>query len=125
LEEKFINIVFRNKSVKFAVALLISMILIGCIAEKVTISKIRSNPGEFVGKKVIISGIYMGWQSNEPPPVTRSDWVIADGTGSIHVTGLTPNLDPLGDIGKNLTVVGYVRLGERPYLEAVKLKVLG
>ena len=90
----------------------------------VTISKIRSNPSEFLGKKVVIRGVYMGWRGDESPPVTRSDWVIDDGTGKIYVTGIIPNLDPVKDIGKNITVVGYVRVIDgKPYIEAINIEL--
>mgnify|MGYP003877921827 CR=1 FL=1 len=93
-------------------------------ANNITISQIKSDPSEFVGKKVVIHGIYMGWRGDGPPPVTRSDWVIDDGTGRIYVTGIVPNLDPVKDIGKNLTVIGYVRIiNDRVYIEAVKVEI--
>jgi hypothetical protein len=90
----------------------------------VTIYQIRSNPSEFLGKKVVIRGVYMGWRGEESPPVTRSDWVIDDGTGKIYVTGIIPNLDPVKDIGKNITVVGYVRIVDgKPYIEAISVEL--
>ncbi len=88
-------------------------------ANGVTISQIKSDPSKFVGRRVVIHGIYMGWKGDGPPPVTRSDWVIDDGTGRIYVTGIFPNLNPIKDIGKNITVVGYVKvINEKPYIEA-------
>ena len=66
----------------------------------------------------------MGWKGNEPPPLTRSDWVVDDGTGQIHITGIIPNLDPIKDIGKNVTVVGYVGVIDgKPYIKAIDVKV--
>lgn len=113
---------------KTAFTILLASALLGCTkvseSPNVTIAEIKANPSEFVGKKVTINGTYMGWQSKESPPVTRSDWVVDDGTGRIYVTGCNPGLDPVKDVGKNVTVVGYVRLaGERPYIEAVKCEV--
>ena len=54
------------------------------------------------------------------PPVTRSDWVLKDETGSIYVTGkVSPGLDPVEDIGEKITVYGIVRLKDnQAYIEA-------
>jgi len=88
----------------------------------VTIAEIKNKSDELVGELVIIKGVYMGWKGEGPPPVTRSDWVIDDNTGAIYITGKSPNLDPIKDVGKNITVVGYVRLKDTtPYIEAVKV----
>jgi hypothetical protein len=63
------------------------------------IGDIIKSPGEFDGKTVEIVGYFRGWdlldEAGGSPPVTRSDWVIADNSGAIYVTGLLPKgLDP-------------------------------
>jgi hypothetical protein len=63
------------------------------------IGEIFDSPGQYAGKRVEIIGFFHGWdllnEMQSGPPVTRSDWVIADHGGAIYVTGLTPsNLDP-------------------------------
>ncbi len=91
-----------------------------CAAANSSISDIVSNPSKYVDQKVTLSGEYRGWESGHgSPPVTRSDWVLKDGSGSIYVTGKTPALDPVKDIGKPVTVDGTVRIkGSQVYLEA-------
>ncbi|WP_457548551.1 hypothetical protein [Archaeoglobus sp.] len=107
-------------------------LFLGCIVNvsntkrnaSVTIQQIKSNPNEFLGKKVVVRGIYMGWKSNEPPPVTKSDWVIDDGTGRIYVTGIVPNLNPITSIGTKVIVEGYVKIKNgQPYIEATDVVV--
>lgn len=65
----------------------------------VWIGDILNNSTNYDGKLVFIAGTYDGWNAhrtiNVPPPVTRSDWVIRDDTGSIYVTGINPRLDPI------------------------------
>ena len=86
---------------------------------------LASTPSAFEGKVVTLVGEYCGWQSEggQAPPVTRSDWVLNDGTGEIYVTGKSPDLDPVADVGKMLTVIGTMRLSDGvPYLEALDIK---
>jgi len=89
--------------------------------EKVSIADITSNPTEYEGKTVTISGEYRGWEPGHgSPPVTRSDCVLKDETGAIYVTGkVSPGLDPVDDRGKKITVHGIVRVkGSQAYIEA-------
>jgi hypothetical protein len=63
------------------------------------IGEIIASPDDFKGKIVEIVGYFRGWdlmdEAGGPPPVTRSDWVIADNSGAIYVTGDLPQgLDP-------------------------------
>ena len=111
------------------------LLLLGCLlacaegmqtasAEGLTIADITSNPTKYEGKTVTVSGEYRGWESGHgSPPVTRSDWVIKDGTGAIYVTGkAAPGLDPTEDRGKGITVYGVVKVkGEQAYIEAEKI----
>ena len=88
---------------------------------EISITDITSNPAEYEGKTVTIVGEYRGWEGGHgSPPVTRSDWVLKDETGSIYVTGkVSPGLDPTEDIGKEITVHGIVRVkGGQAYIEA-------
>lgn len=100
----------------------IALISISTTQEKVTISEIRNNPYKFTGNKVAIKGVYKGWNINESPPVTRSDWVLGDTTGRIYVTDKFPGFYPPEGVGKNITVIGFVRTTEKQlYIEALKL----
>jgi len=89
------------------------------------IANIVRDPGGFLGVLIAVKGRFMGWRipSNLPgpafkgPPVTRSDWVLADDTGWIYVSADSPGncgLSPLkpGDIGRAVEVVAEVRIAE-------------
>ena len=90
-------------------------------------------PREFDGRTFEVVGYYRGanlfGEAGGSPPVTRSDWVIADDTGAIYVTGIAPQgLDPSArsDAWSLVRVTGrvvYVRLGTS-YLEARRVDVL-
>ena len=63
------------------------------------IADILADPDRYSGKTVEITGYFRGWdllkEAPGGPPVTRSDWVIADQGGAIYVTGPLPEgLDP-------------------------------
>jgi len=63
------------------------------------IGEILVSPEKFQDKQVEITGYYHGWdllkEVSNGSPVTRSDWVIADESGAIYVTGVFPEgLDP-------------------------------
>ncbi len=95
------------------------------------LGRILESPQEFQGQEVTVVGYYRGWdlvgEANAPPPVTRSDWVMADATGAIYVSAAsaTPADLPLGpgsgnDLWRVLRLSGVVRLTaeSQPYLEA-------
>ena len=88
--------------------------------DQAKIGDILANPAKYVWELVTITGEYRGWQGEGyEPPVTLSDWVIKDETGLIYVTGKSPGLDPVEDIGKKLEVSGMVRVkDDTPYIEA-------
>jgi hypothetical protein len=63
------------------------------------IGDILSHPDQYSENPVEIVGYFRGWdllhETRQAPPVSRSDWVIADSSGAIYVTGLVPQgLDP-------------------------------
>jgi len=95
----------------------------------VTINEIRTNPTVYEEKTVTIKGEYRGWQAEGEgygPPVTRSDWIIKDDTGWIYVTGRSPRLDPIEDIGTHLFVVGTVEIkNSNVYIQAQDIKIAG
>ncbi len=97
------------------------------------VGTILQAPREFEGRAFDIVGYYRGanllGEASASPSVSKSDWVIADATGAIYVTGAQPSgLSPQsrGDIWSLVHVRGvvvYVRLGTS-YLEARKVEVL-
>lgn len=59
-----------------------------------------------VGKRVTVSGIYMGLRGGDgAPPVRRSDWVLASEGVSLYVSGPDQGVQP----GGNVTVTATVR----------------
>ena len=95
------------------------------------LGRILESPQEFAGQEVAVVGYYRGWdllgEANAPPPVTRSDWVMADATGAIYVSAasaapadLPPGPGSGNDLWRVLRLSGVVRLtaGGQPYLEA-------
>ena len=87
----------------------------------VSIADITSNPAEYEGKTVTLTGEYRGWEPGHgSPPVTRSDWVLKDESGAIYVSGrVSPGLDPVEDCGRELTVRGIIRvINNQAYLQA-------
>jgi hypothetical protein len=91
-----------------------------------TIGDIRANPGAYEGKVVAIEGKYQGWKAGfGSPPVTRSDWLVQDATGWLYVTGKPAGLDPLGDVGRPIKVIGLVSITKdgEPYLYAHEVEI--
>ena len=90
-------------------------------------------PREFDGRTFEVVGYYRGanlfGEASGNPPVSRSDWVIADDTGAIYVTGIAPQgLDPSArtDVWSIVRLTGrvvYVRLGTS-HFEARRVDVL-
>ena len=91
-----------------------------------TIKEIKQNPSFYLNKIVEIKGKYRGWKGEDGPPVTRSDWAIDDGSGSIYVTGKPAvHLSPTKDIGRRIKLKGKVSIkGKQVYLTAINIGVL-
>jgi hypothetical protein len=96
---------------------------------------VLESPQEFQGQEVTVVGYYRGWdllgEANAPPPVTRSDWVMADATGAIYVSAASTALADLppgpgsgNDLWRVLRLSGVVRLTAegQPYLEADRVQ---
>jgi hypothetical protein len=96
------------------------------------IAGIIQSPDDYLGEEVEITGYFQGWdllgEVDDPPPVTRSDWVIADEGGALYVTGMLPaNLDPASrdDVGTVIRLTATVATRqEQIYLEAQSIEVL-
>jgi hypothetical protein len=97
------------------------------------IGTIANAPREFDGRIFELVGYFRGWnllgEASGNPPVTRSDWVIADTSGAVYVTGALPaglNAGSRNDIWtviKLRAAVVYVRNGTS-YLEAKSVQVV-
>jgi len=90
-------------------------------SEATCICLIKQYPLAYTGQKVTLTGQYRGWEyGHGSPPITRSDWVLQDATGSIYVNGASKLKHPR-DIGKPVQVSGTVRIkGGVPYIEVPK-----
>jgi len=96
------------------------------------IAGILQAPDDYLGEQVEITGYFHGWdlldEVGAAPPVTRSDWVIADEGGALYVTGMYPaNLDPgsKDDVGTVIRLTATVAARqEQVYLEATAVEVL-
>lgn len=96
------------------------------------IGELIKHPDRFIGQQVEVIGFFRGWdllkEVKGSSPVTRSDWVIADSSGAIYVTGIIPpNLDPasLKDTGKVIRLVATVEQNQNgTYLRAVSVEVI-
>ncbi len=89
-------------------------------------------PREFDGRTFEITGYFRGWNlfgEASGTPITRNDWVIADNTGAIYVTGAAPQgLDPSSradawSVIRLTARVVYVRLGTS-HLETRSVQIL-
>ena len=85
---------------------------VGTAPLPLTVREAVRRAAELADRRVIIAGLYRGWEPDpdDPncrpgPPVTRSDWVIADHTGGMYVTGRT-ELSPSRDVGTRIEAVG-------------------
>ena len=95
------------------------------------IGDILSQPNNYTNQQVEIIGYYRGWdllkEVQGAPPVTRSDWVIADQSGAIYVTGISPEkLNPSSqqDIWMVVRLVAIVKTNQNGvYLQAQSVEV--
>lgn len=89
-----------------------------------TIDEVMKDIKSYLGKKLLISGEFRGWEGSAgPPPVTRSDWVVKDDTGYIYVLGAPP-FNPVEDKGKKIIVIGTLKVSKSniPYIEPILIE---
>ena len=94
------------------------------ITKKPTIAQICAQPANYVGREVILEGIFLGWRRGKchfPPgaettsPKTRSDWLIGTGSNCAYVTGGHPaGVNPANheDSGCHIEITGIVALSD-------------
>lgn len=91
---------------------------------------ILTHPEKYDEKYVSVKGDYYGWfKAPGYPPITRSDWVIADESdNAIYCTGKLPQtFDPRSkaSIGKPITILAQVRCKDfKPYLVVQEIKTI-
>ena len=95
--------------------------------EKIPLQTILQNPASFQHRKVIVVGVFRGWQGKgEHPGITRSDWVLEDASGAMYVAGAPPfGLDPVKDLGRPVTLWGTLKVTGKgiPYLIPDKVDI--
>ena len=78
------------------------------------IEAIMQNPAAYEGQAVKITGVYRGFEAGHgSPPVTESDWVIQDDTGSIYVRTNSASLKYPEDLNRPVAINGIIRLNIR------------
>ncbi len=98
-------------------------------ATRVTIRAILNHPGAFKNKKIVLEGTFRGWSGkcNRSSMLTRSDWVLDDGTGCIYVTGRIPaGVSPSDPKGERVALSGSIKTGKRgkPFFDAAEARQL-
>jgi len=98
-------------------------------AKKVTIRALLDRPKEYKDKNIVLEGDFRGWSGAcaGSSLLTRSDWVLDDGTGCIYVSGRVPaGVSPVNPKGERLAVSGRVKTGKKgkPYFDAKEARQL-
>lgn len=77
-----------------------------------TVERINTDPGRYEGAEVTLKASFKGWKGAcaGPPPVSRSDWMVDDGTGCLYVHGpLPPGLDPARPKDERVVLTGVLK----------------
>ncbi len=98
-------------------------------AKRVTIREILNHPKAFKDKKIVLEGAFRGWSGkcNRSSMLTRSDWVLDDGTGCIYVTGRIPaGVSPSDPKGERVALSGSIKTGKggKPVFDAKEARQL-
>jgi hypothetical protein len=102
---------------------IVSYALAGAYVKEPAIKEIVASD-KYIGSTVELKGVFIGWGGKiGPPPVTKSDYIIEDKTGQIHVSGRLPKGISMKDAGKKITIKGTVRSTVTDYM-GVKKKVI-
>lgn len=88
-----------------------------------TIAMINNHPSDYEGMKLSLSGVFKGWKGRckGSPPVSRSDWMLADNSACIYISGAMPaGLQAMFPHDEAITITGTVRLTQagKAYIEA-------
>lgn len=98
-------------------------------SQRITLERIMAAGAAYAGRTVTVEGSFRGWKSPCPTSVsiTRSDWILDDGTGCIYVSGCLPSsLSASAPRGERVMVSGKVMLiGDgKMNLQATAVRVL-
>jgi putative hemolysin len=99
------------------------------------VGKIINQPNDYIGQEVSVTGFFRGWdllgETGNSPPVTRSDWVIKDGSGAMYIASeesveIPFNPSSQENTVKILKVVGVVTLSDsgKPFLSLKSTEVI-
>jgi hypothetical protein len=93
------------------------------LLDDVTVEQIINAPAMYQDRLLAVKGRYLAWHGNitSSPPVTRSDWILADvkTRRCIYVSGKRPYGVKIGDI---IIVISILRHNKRGYyLKSVKI----
>ncbi len=90
------------------------------------LSKVAADHKAYVGKQIIIKGLFMGYGGNEcsfppifcyRPAISRSDWIFSDGEWCIYVTGRTPQpFNPMSVKGVSAELTALVRISDDDHI---------
>jgi hypothetical protein len=81
---------------------------------KPSITAINDNPSDYEGMRLSLTGVFKGWKGKckGSPPVSRSDWMIAEGTACLYVNGPLPKgLQAMSPHDERVTITGTVKIG--------------
>ena len=89
----------------------------------VTVEQIIKAPAKYLDRLIAVKGSYLAWHGKiaSSPPVTRSDWILADveTRRCIYVSGKRPYGVKIGD---TIIVISILRHNKRGYyLKSVKI----
>jgi hypothetical protein len=83
------------------------------LSQSPKILNIIDDPPAFEGATVSVKGRFKGWKGDcrGAPPVSRSDWMVDDGTACIYVNGpAPPGLQAMAPDDAPVTITGTVRV---------------
>lgn len=110
---------YRNGLIIVLIAFIFLSLFLGCQNTKkepgeITIGALLKNPTNYIGKKVIIYGQFLGFETegkSKPLESLGVLWLLEDKTGYIYVGGYTGGLNPYQqeDIGTRVKVEAIFR----------------
>ncbi|MFA6449564.1 MAG: hypothetical protein WCX65_08855 [bacterium] len=83
-----------------------------------TVKEARGNAENYKGRKVVVVGVFMGWNGRcKPPAPMRNDWMIQDKEGNcIWARGMYPEdcsaVTKIG-VGNDVAVEGFLRIEKK------------